>query len=78
MSKHYKNIHAKVGENIRELLTYLSLDLPWKTKYIKTPLGKALFIDITKKISAIISLLDRLLIKDALYKTQLDHYLLIS
>jgi hypothetical protein len=54
LAKYYEVIHAKVGENIEELLTYLSLDLPWKTEYTKA-LEKALFIDITKNISAAIS-----------------------
>lgn len=55
--KCYRNICSKIGENIEELLAYLSLDLPWKTEYTKT-LDKALYIDITKNISATINSLN--------------------
>ncbi len=65
----YKYICDEIGENIEELLTYLSSDLPWKTEYIKA-LDKALYIDITKKINTIISQIDASVDKDTLYKTQ--------
>jgi hypothetical protein len=65
----YKYICDEIGENIEELLTYLSSDLPWKTEYIKA-LDKALYIDITKKISTIISRIDASVDKDTLYKTR--------
>ena len=54
MSKYYKDTCAKVGENIEELLTHLSPDLPWKKEYTKT-LDKALYNDITKNINTFIN-----------------------
>jgi hypothetical protein len=63
LSERYKNICAKVGENIEELLTYLSLDLPWKTEYTKA-LDKALFIDISENLNAILCPLDAVADKD--------------
>lgn len=52
-------------------MTYLSLDLPWKTEYIK-----ALDKDIPKKISAVASLLDACGLLTKILYVKLDHYLL--
>jgi hypothetical protein len=65
----YKHICGEIGENIEELLTYLSSDLPWKTEYVKA-LDKVLYIYITKKISTIISQIDASVDKDTLHKPQ--------
>ena len=49
INAHYKEITSQYKDNIENLLTYLSTDLPWKTERQKA-LNKALYIDITEKI----------------------------
>ncbi|EKE03904.1 MAG: hypothetical protein ACD_20C00131G0001 [uncultured bacterium] len=49
IQQHFKEIPQSLTDNIEELLTYLSSDLPWKDERQKA-MNKALYIDITNKI----------------------------
>lgn len=49
VKQHFQEIPKSLTDNIEELLTYLSSDLPWKNERQKA-MNKALYIDLTDKI----------------------------